>query len=184
MGQELHEINWKLLYQTVDYFTGLNFKYIEVPWLVPSEISKITFKNTDTISGLSTLKYGDLIGSSEQSFIYLSLYKNLPLGRYIAVSPCFREDEIDRLHQRHFMKAELFITDDTSFSSLYNVIDMCSRNFSTMLGEVVELVETEDGYDIVHNGIELGSYGVRTHNDLTWIYATALAEPRFSDLNK
>ena len=39
-------------------------------------------------------------------------------------------------------------------------------------------------YDIVDlkNGIELGSYGIRQFKDYKWIFATGLAEPRFSKI--
>jgi hypothetical protein len=41
-------------------------------------------------------------------------------------------------------------------------------------------VETEQGYDLECNGIEIGSYGIRSCEYLEWIYATGLAEPRMS----
>ena len=46
-------------------------------------------------------------------------------------------------------------------------------------------VETTDiGFDIVCNGIELGSYGIRSCPFLDWIYGTGCAEPRTSSLIK
>lgn len=36
--------------------------------------------------------------------------------------------------------------------------------------------------DIVFRGIELGSYGIREHKYLKWVYGTGLAEPRFSNV--
>ena len=49
----------------------------------------------------------------------------------------------------------------------------------------VDLVKTDDersdeSYDIESNGIELGSYGIRQHENITWVYGTGLAEPRLS----
>jgi hypothetical protein len=35
----------------------------------------------------------------------------------------------------------------------------------------------------MYNGFELGSYGVRQYHDITWIYGTGIAEPRFSKIN-
>jgi hypothetical protein len=50
---------------------------------------------------------------------------------------------------------------------------------------VVDDVDVNDGYlypsyDLVYRGIELGSYGIRKCNFLTWIYGTGVAEPRLT----
>ena len=44
------------------------------------------------------------------------------------------------------------------------------------------LLKPGTGYDIVSpQGIELGSYGIRSHPDIgDWVYATGCAEPRLS----
>jgi hypothetical protein len=39
---------------------------------------------------------------------------------------------------------------------------------------------TPEGIDLVLNGIEVGSYGVRTVGNRTWTYGTGLALPRFT----
>jgi hypothetical protein len=44
----------------------------------------------------------------------------------------------------------------------------------------VDIVATDEGYDININGIEVGSYGFREIGDFMWVYGTGLAEPRFS----
>ena len=44
----------------------------------------------------------------------------------------------------------------------------------------IDIVKTEQGFDLEYNGIELGSYGIRSCEYLDWIYATGLAEPRMS----
>jgi hypothetical protein len=49
-----------------------------------------------------------------------------------------------------------------------------------MLGESPELVPIADTYDIEINGIEVGSYGIRSVDDVQYIYGTGLALPRYS----
>lgn len=51
--------------------------------------------------------------------------------------------------------------------------------------EVVPDVELNDPYlypqyDLMYRGIELGSYGIRKCDFLTWIYGTGVAEPRLT----
>ena len=48
------------------------------------------------------------------------------------------------------------------------------------IDDVLGTISTDEGYDIVLNGIEVGSYGIRQHENLRWIYGTGIAEPRFS----
>jgi len=44
----------------------------------------------------------------------------------------------------------------------------------------IKTIELNKSYDIEFNGIELGSYGIRECEYLSWIYATGCAEPRLS----
>ena len=46
----------------------------------------------------------------------------------------------------------------------------------------VDVISTGSGYDIVSvaDGIELGSYGFRTYNNITFIYGTGCALPRLT----
>ena len=48
----------------------------------------------------------------------------------------------------------------------------------------LRIVPTDIGYDIEYNKVELGSYGIRENEYLTWIYGTGCAEPRLSKLQK
>jgi hypothetical protein len=51
------------------------------------------------------------------------------------------------------------------------------------LVQVVPILDDTDNvlqYDIQYNGIELGSYGIRSCDFLEWIYGTAIAEPRLT----
>lgn len=169
--------NWHNLTRSLDWYTQHGFTYLEVPWVVPSHITKITFDGTTE----NSIKSGDLVGSSEQSFLYLHALGKLPPGKYCALTPCFRtEPVINETHRPYFMKLELIITDDVTDDNLKKMIVLCAECFGELSGQYPSFVPTPYGYDIELNGIEVGSYGIRTHNDFSWIYGTGIAEPRFS----
>lgn len=45
----------------------------------------------------------------------------------------------------------------------------------------IEVVDTDEGFDLQLGGIEIGSYGKRHHDSFgPWAYGTGLALPRFS----
>ena len=131
---------------------------------------------------------GILVGSAEQSFIHLLLNGTSLNGKYVAVTPCFRPDAIDKIHQRHFMKVELFDTCPGGLdcpTSIFNKIaetTRIARSFFHTLhpGNDCVMRATNDGYDLELNGIEIGSYGYRSYGDWRWIYGTGFADPRFS----
>jgi seryl-tRNA synthetase len=90
-------INWKNISLAVDFYKNRGYSYIEVPWIVSKEAINVTLPK-DHYS-LYT-KYGDLVGSAEQSFIQLLMYKMIFAGKYVAVSSCFRDDDLDEFHSR------------------------------------------------------------------------------------
>jgi hypothetical protein len=57
-------------------------------------------------------------------------------------------------------------------------------------GTIVDEVDIKSpylypSYDLIYRGVELGSYGIRSCDYLTWIYGTGVAEPRLTrTLNK
>jgi len=81
------------------------------------------------------------------------------------------------------MKNELIITDDVTESSLLWLISCCRDFLQQEIGHKVELIETKDGYDLEYDGIEIGSYGIRSCEYLKWIYGTGIAEPRLTMIN-
>lgn len=177
-------VDWQLLSRALTYYMGNGFQYIEVPWIVPPAIHAITCPDQSRI--MMVAKHGGLVGSAEQSFIALDSAGVLGKGRFVALTPCFRDEfEVDELHQRHFMKVELYRNDDTSNSALEEMIAVAELFFYLdAAGGTVERVQTEEGFDLMLNGIEVGSYGIREANGLKWVYGTGLAEPRFSTAKK
>ena len=58
-------------------------------------------------------------------------------------------------------------------------------NFFEKYLNKIDCIQTSDlSYDLIYDNIELGSYGIRTYKNLKWIYATGIAEPRFSNTLK
>ena len=129
---------------------------------------------------------GHLVGSAEQSFLHLALNGMLKAGRYVAASPCFRDDPPDRFHRRTFFKVELIDlyaagSEGLRQTPLY-MAHTALRLFRALPGgEQAKIVPTgEDTYDIELRGVELGSYGTRSYDRWSWVYGTGLAEPRFT----
>jgi hypothetical protein len=175
-------IDYLKIARGVDYYSSLDYQYIEVPWLVSKDAVDITkppeSQYFDTI-------FGHLVGSGEQAF--LNIFDHLERGqKYQCVTPCFRDDIIDELHAMWFMKLELiYIAGDENKSELEDILDDMVEDAWEFFAyyaneEDIAITETEEGVDIEINGIEVGSYGIRTHNGLSWVFGTGLAEPRMS----
>ncbi|UIS25232.1 putative RNA polymerase alpha subunit C-terminal domain protein [Erythrobacter phage vB_EliS-L02] len=122
-----------------------------------------------------------LVGSAEQGFLSM----NLPPDAYVGVTPCFRwERHNDLLTRDYFMKVELFVTSEEA--DLGHVMsDACE--VMRIIGDdrdgacpTIDVVETEEGFDAMLGGVEVGSYGERATSSQAWIYGTGLALPRFS----
>ena len=96
---------------------------------------------------------------------------------------CHRDDKIDYLHSEHFMKNELIKTDVVNKKELKKMIDICLEFYQNYI-PMADVKKTTVGYDIVYRGYELGSYGIRENEFLSWIYGTGCAEPRLSKLTK
>lgn len=97
------------------------------------------------------------------------------------MTPCFRFESFDYLHSKYFMKDELIITDNVTKEGLEEIIVTAIEFFGKHL-EDVRVTKTGDlSYDITCDGVELGSYGIRKSEFLTWIYGTGCAEPRLSN---
>mgnify|MGYP001465308888 CR=1 FL=1 len=173
-------INYKIINDSIAYYNNWGFERIEVPWTVSEYVENLT-KPKEAVS--CKLQYNDkcLVGSGEQSFLYLYLKEFLPKGQYQAVTPCFRFENYDYLHNKYFIKNELIKTDIVNHNELVHIVDHCLKFFRNYLPDCVSIV-TEQGFDIEWNGYELGSYGIRKNEFLEYIYATGVAEPRLSKL--
>lgn len=180
-------IDYMKLAQSVAFYERLGFVRMEAPWWVSKEVLDVT-----TPPHIKEVYYLPnnrkcLVASGEQSFLYMAAKGRLPKGRFQTITPCFRDESIGILSKKCFMKNELIITDKVDEEELQRVIKHAYQFFSTQvpnveLLEVIKLEETPGifTYDITYDGIEVGSYGIRSCEFLDWIYATGCAEPRLT----
>jgi hypothetical protein len=171
----MNVINWSNLARAVEHYRREGFEYLELPWSADPAVCAVTCPEDWRMFPFA----GEvLVGSSEQSFMEAQFKGRLPRGRYVACTPCFRNEPVlDATHQRHFMKVELYVSGGTSVEHLART----ARSFmETLTDRAIELVKTDTGYDLEIGGIEVGSYSTRENNGEVWTCATGLAEPRFS----
>ncbi len=172
-------IDYARLDRSLNFYEEAGFKRIELPWTVTKSISGIT-KPEDKTDWEIVGKDKVLVASGEQGFLYLYLKGFLPKGRFMGITPCFREEPFDQTHSKYFIKNELIITDEVNNKTLVDVINVCKKFYESELETSVDLVKTEFGFDLEVNGIEIGSYGIRSCEYLDWIYGTGCPEPRLS----
>lgn len=174
-------VNWERLARYLAYYKENSFTEVSVPWYVAPEISRITCPNEKRSMTIQT--HGVLVGSAEQSFLALDKAGVLGTGKFVAISPCFRNEDItSRFYQKHFMKVELYDNQTVTVERMEQIMDCAWRVFKSECDPKMDLsrLNTDDGVDIILNGVEIGSYGIRELDGLRWVYGTGLAEPRFS----
>lgn len=174
-------IDYGRIDRSIKFYESDSFQRIESPWTVTKDISGIT-KPKDKPDWEIKGKNKVLVASGEQSFLYLYLKGFLPKGRYQTITPCFRDEVFDLTHTKYFIKNELIITDYVNVESLNSLIESCKKFFESELNREIDIIKTEQGYDLEFEGVEIGSYGIRKCEYLEWVYGTGLAEPRFSTL--
>lgn len=187
-------IDYRVIADSIDHYKRHGFVPIETPWTVSKETSAITkpeAKNDNELTHNGKV----LVASGEQSFLYLMIKGFLLPGKYQTCTPCFRNDSFDILHRKYFIKNELIITDNVNVEELKKVVGLSMSFFSSVLPhetlEIVNKTEYVESVRIDSTDIEcridgklyeLGSYGIRRHEYLEWIYATGCAEPRLSNV--
>ena len=187
-------IDYARIGEAVKYYTAQNYKLIEVPWLVDETAVRLTAPQGRMLyevrmSPSLTPRY--LPASGEQSFIDMRLRGNLPDGKYVCVTPCFRDEPVyDELHRETFLKVELiemFSVYQPLYVDYYVAVTsrlaqdfMKSQGIQATANLIFDSSEQHASCDLMYKGIELGSYGVRSYEGHTWVYGTGLAEPRFS----
>lgn len=173
------DINWHLLVEALGHYGRKGFVQTDLPWHARSEVVNVTCPHQDAAFQLPG--HGTLVGSAEQSFMQAQFDGKLEKGRWVALTPCFRnEPTYDRLHLPYFMKVELYSNDDCHEGLDLEFAEI-ARSFMQLHSPLpVEIVTTDIGYDLEIAGIEVGSYSTRTYEGFTWTCGTGLAEPRFS----
>jgi elongation factor P--beta-lysine ligase len=166
----MENVDWAMLARAYDFYKSKGYEYVETRWLQSVETVSITAPTQNHIirTNLNDLA---LIGSAEQAFIAM----DLPRGRYFSISPCFRVEREDALHQTQFVKLELFQNYHEDWLRLLLDANTFFSQYAT-----IQTVQTPEGFDLEVNEVEIGSYGKRSHKELHWAYGTGLALPRFN----
>lgn len=188
-------INYKHISDSIQFYKTRGYEELEIPWLVETEINNSTMpEGNQGFQVVSQFGTQWLIGSGEQSLLQVIANGSVKIGekprKLMATTPCFREDPIDKLHSRHFLKTELMMvsTESLDSSHLFEVVHDADAFFKqyTETACVLQPDRTNgvNCVDIVDEstGIELGSYGMAVFGDrqFYWIYGTGCAEPRLS----
>lgn len=172
-------IDYALLDRSIQHYEKFGFTRIETPWLVTDYVDQIT-RPKNAIPYHIPNKSKNFVASGEQSFLYLYLKEYLPKGKFQTITPCLRNDPFDLTHTKYFMKNELIDTENVNEKNLRVMVNRALEFFRNEISQQVVPFETEDGIDLVLDNIELGSYGIRHTDFLSWIYGTGCAEPRTS----
>lgn len=171
-------IDYLKIANAVEYYKLWGFKEFHAPWIVGKEAYSAT-KPSEKKRDFETFA-GNLVASGEQSFVEMMIAGKLPRGKLLCVTPCFRDDRVSRYNQKYFMKVELIYTGKDLAYELADFLVLAKHFFSTYIEKNVRIERTREGFDILGDGIELGSYGIRELGPSKWVYGTGCAEPRLS----
>ena len=178
-------IDYRKIGQAVQRYQDLGYLNIEVPWLISRQAA--SFTAPEGIRQFETFA-GCLPASGEQSFIHMYRLGQLRPGRFVTVTPCFRDEPVlDTWHKQHFLKVEtirifdILPSDETVHKEILFAVG-CAQLVMKELGvETTPVQVSPTQYDLISpTKIELGSYGYRYLGGIPWVYGTGLAEPRFS----
>lgn len=170
-------ISTNLILKAIDHYSNLGYELIDVPQCVDIDVSSHTKPNgVEDLFHTEDLVY---VASAEQSFIQMHKDNHLKNGKYMALTPCYRDEKhLDNLHYHVFLKLELMVVG----SELITQVTSDVQSFFKVINFPNKIIKTSDGFDIVSSkGTEVGSYGVRKMLDETYyVYGTGIAEPRLS----
>lgn len=180
----MDQASWRRIASALDFYARNGYEFVSVPWHVPQSVAAVTCGTEERMFHLR--EYGVLVGSAEQSFIGSQIDGNLRRGRFVGVSPCFRNEGADRdsLHDLYFMKVELYSTLEGRRDEDRELAEVARAFLLSQIPDGrpvdIDLVTTTEGFDLEIGGIEVGSYSCRAHGKTSWTCGTGLAEPRFS----
>ena len=159
---------------------------VPLPWLVPERYVDATRPSWAPPQPATV--HGSWVASGEQSFLQLAEEGRLPLSlRFIGWTPCVREETFGPHHHYTFIKAEVFEWVDPQRDEASQLEALVGAARDALAPETPGLLRevplTDGTWDLELNGLEVGSYGVRVSplSGRRYLYATALAEPRFSE---
>lgn len=176
-------IDYRLLAEACHFYNAAGYQQIEVPWVVDAEFSRMTSPIPGNGYSFVLDDSRHLVASAEQGFVEM-MYGALlePDTLYFAVSPCFRNEELDAAHSKWFVKLELFAYSSEQLQCEKlgrGMLDSAVR-FTTSKGIRIAVTRTDIGFDLMSGDLEIGSYGTRNMDDYHVAYGTGAALPRLS----
>lgn len=175
----------------INHYKQAGASFVSLPWIVDPAFASATNPHPELPD--RTFLDKTLVASGEQSFCELASQGKLQEEMlYVGWTPCFRTEEFfDQSHHHYFIKAEAFrlLLPHQEEDYLNAILALAQHVFEKELKrrgvhdtpKIIYLPNLEQ-FDIVINGIELGSYGIRSHPTLKkpYLFGTVVAEPRFS----
>src|SRR3989339_1432441 len=94
------DVDYAKIADSLDFYESIGYKKINVPWTVSREADQITGKGLPEVTSI----LGNHVASAEQSFLELIINNKLSEGKFVACTPCYRDDNLDEYHNKYFMK--------------------------------------------------------------------------------
>jgi hypothetical protein len=172
---------WQNLILSSERYLDIGYGDLPQPWIASREAIYCTLpKEVEPCIYNGKI----LIGSAEQAFIDCIIEGTMRPGSWQAITPCFRDEPIDDLHKPYFMKLELihYLPEhpEARLQIMLREARQVMSHILTPSDPPIEIQKTEAGFDLTLRGIEIGSYGIRSHVGHQWVYGTGIAEPRFT----
>lgn len=177
-------IDLDLIRKAIDWY-GADCRLAKVPYLVDPDIMDFTCPPGVIDQRLPHVDGRHYVASAEQSFLQLEKEGKIVIGDppMLALTPCYRDELVlDDVHLNIFLKLEIF---DYAPQGFVNYALFWAKKmvwFFKEEGLHTHILKTDIGYDVMtEGGLELGSFGYRqSPRGVTYVYGTALAEPRAS----
>jgi phenylalanyl-tRNA synthetase alpha subunit len=144
----MERIDYNILNDSLYYYESNGYKYVEVPWMIDDKVSDITKPEDRENFYINDNQV--LVASGEQSFMQLINDAKIEPGKYVALTPCFRDEpSVDKLHKQYFMKTELIVLDTMPNlkKEFINVLRLCCEFFKKYTSVVIQHNETVTSFD-------------------------------------
>jgi aspartyl-tRNA synthetase len=181
----------QFIMNAMNFYSGRGYAPVSVPYVIDVDVNAMTCPEYCAAPRHQKVgpNAGVYSGSAEQGFLQLMKDRAIGQGKYMAITPCVRDEWCDETHFLTFLKVELIhIIKEPSYKAaeamMSDAYDFFMKSVGNTRSEVLELVNFDNlnyEHDILLNGFEIGSYGIRKgYNGETYVYGTGIAEPRFS----
>jgi len=203
-------IDYSIIQHSIEYYEQLGFKRIESPWTVSQAISDITkpkecgdFTIKEKNKVLVASGEQSFLSLINKGFLPPGMYQTVtPCFRDETFTPYhtkyFIKNELIITDDTSLTRLAFIVASARNFFRQYCLGKKDNESHVSDDPDNISIIETTNGgntivndvnvtnrykfpsYDLVYRGIELGSYGIRRCEFLTWIYGTGVAEPRLS----